>query len=246
MTPTKNADPLISWLDDPAARQAALAGGKGASLAALRQNGFPVPDGFVIGTAAYRRFVAANDLEPAIAAALAGAEAADSAGLERAAGAIHAAFMAAAIPDEVRAAIIAAYDRLGRPPAAVCSSAVAEDSAAASFAGQHETFLGLDGEAALLAAVKGCWASLWTGRALAYRRQRGLDADWREEALAVVTQRMVAAETAGVLFTCNPLTDSRDELVINAAPGLGEALVSGQVAPESIIIDRRSGAVLER
>jgi len=124
---------------------------------------------------------------------------------------------------------------------AIRSSATAEDLPEASFAGQQETYLNVRGEEALLAAVKRCWASLWTARAMAYRARHGIDP--ASVSLAVVVQQMVPAEVSGVLFTVNPLTGDRDEMLINAAWGLGEALVSGRVTPDSIVVDKAGGQV---
>jgi pyruvate,water dikinase len=126
-------------------------------------------------------------------------------------------------------------------PVAVRSSATAEDLPGASFAGQQDTYLNVRGKAALLEAVKRCWASLWTARAMTYRARRGIDSSM--VSLAVVVQQMVAADAAGVLFTANPMTGKRDEIVINAAWGLGEAIVAGHVTPDTLILDKATGRV---
>lgn len=204
------------------------AGGKGANLGELVRAGFPVPPGFVVTTAAYDRFVAHNDLGQAIAQALAQPEPGASA--------IRAAFEAAAPPPEVERAVLAAYEGLGPGPVAVRSSATAEDLPEAAFAGQQDTYLNVLSPQALLEAVRRCWASLWTDRAFAYRRRQGVDQ--RGVKLAVVIQRMVAAETAGVMFTANPVTGERDEVVIEANPGLGEAIVAGRVTPDHFVLRR--------
>jgi rifampicin phosphotransferase len=125
----------------------------------------------------------------------------------------------------------------------VRSSATAEDLPGAAFAGQHDTFLNVVGEDAVLDAVRRCWASLWTERAIAYRRQQGVDS--AGVGVAVVLQRMVDAEFAGVLFTANPVSGERGELVVDANPGLGEAVVSGLVTPDHYVLDEQ-GAVRER
>ena len=126
-------------------------------------------------------------------------------------------------------------------PVAVRSSATAEDLPEASFAGQQETFLNIRGEENLLDAVKKCWASLWTARAIAYRIKNNIDQN--TVALAVVVQEMVDAEAAGILFTANPINGHRDEMVINAAWGLGEAIVGGLVSPDTIVADKATGKV---
>ena len=129
-------------------------------------------------------------------------------------------------------------------PVAVRSSATAEDLPFASFAGQQDTFLGVVGEASLLEAVRRCWASLWTARAVAYRAGQGIDP--HAVRLAVVVQQLVDAEVAGVLFTADPVTGRRRHAVIDAGPGLGEAVVSGAVNPDHFVVDTPTGAVLER
>ena len=127
---------------------------------------------------------------------------------------------------------------------AVRSSATAEDLPELSFAGQQDTFLNVRGSEAVLDAVKRCWASLWTARAIGYRTQHNIDQD--AVSLAVVVQRLVNAEAAGVLFTANPINGRRDQAVINAAWGLGEAIVGGLVTPDTIVVEKATGKVIER
>jgi pyruvate,water dikinase len=232
-------------LDDPSATLASV-GGKGASLARLAAAGLPVPAGFHITTVAYQRFVAENDLQPRLLAALAALDPTRPEGLEHASQAIGALFAAGRMPPEVAGAIAQAYGALpGHIPAvAVRSSATAEDLPEASFAGQQETYLNVSGPAAVLAAVQRCWASLWTARAIGYRARQGIPPE--AVALAVVVQALVPAEAAGILFTANPVTGQRDEVVINAAWGLGEAVVGGQVTPDVVRVAKATGAVLAR
>src|SRR5439155_12625363 len=139
------------------------------------------------------------------------------------------------------------YQALGNReavPVAVRSSATAEDLPTASFAGQQETYLNIAGIAAVLAAVQCCWASLWTDRAVSYRARLGIDP--HSVRLAVVVQRMVDARVAGVLFTANPVTGKRRQAVVDATPGLGEALVSGATNPDHFVVDTPTGAIVER
>ena len=143
----------------------------------------------------------------------------------------------AQIPADIEHAILTAYADLGGGPVAVRSSATAEDLPGAAFAGQQDTFLDVEGEPALLDAVQKCWASLWSERAVAYRQRRGIDD--AAVRMAVVVQRMVPAEVAGVAFTANPVTGVRTEIVIDAGLGLGEAVVSGTVTAEHLVVDRR-------
>ncbi|WP_405057745.1 PEP-utilizing enzyme [Kribbella sp. NBC_01505] len=199
------------------------AGGKAVNLGILLRGGFPVPDGFCVTTAAYR------EIEPAGGTA---DERRD-------------AILATAVPAGIERAIRAAYAGLGSDvPVAVRSSATAEDLGFASFAGQQDTYLDVTGADAVVDAVRRCWASLWTDRAWSYRETNEVDQD--TVALAVVVQRMVDAKAAGVLFTANPLTGRRNEAVIDAAPGLGEAVVSGTVNPDHFVVDTASGAIHER
>ena len=149
------------------------------------------------------------------------------------------------VPPEIAAAIGQAYAALGDDvPVAVRSSATAEDLPSASFAGQQDTYLNVVGTAAVVEAVRNCWASLWTDRAVSYRAELGIDAS--TVALAVVVQRMVDATTAGVMFTANPLTGRRQQAVIDASPGLGDAVVSGSVNPDHFVVDPETGQVLQR
>jgi len=219
-------DRLVRWILDLGAADVAIAGGKGANLGELACAGLPVPDGFVLTTAAY-----------AVAARAAGVDPRDPAGgAER--------LRTAPVPGAIAATACGAYAALGGGPVAVRSSATAEDLPGASFAGQQDTFLNVAGEEALLDAVRRCWASLWNERAVAYRAANGIDDT--TVALAVVVQCMVDAAVAGVLFTANPITGTRRRAAIDAVRGLADALVSGAVDPDHYLVDARSGRVLER
>lgn len=222
-----------------------MVGGKGASLARMVSASLPVPDGFHVTTAAYRRFVAENDLQTGILEALKQVDTNQPATLESASNAIRELFTEAHMPPDVASAIAQAYAELaGRDPVvAVRSSATAEDLPGASFAGQQESYLNLQGTAEVLKAVKRCWASLWTGRAIGYRARQGTRIEGLS--LAVVVQTLVPAEAAGILFTANPMTGSRDQVLINAAWGLGEAIVGGMVTPDSFTVDKASGTLVE-
>ncbi len=229
------------------------AGGKGASLAQLAQAGLPVPDGFLISTGGYRQFVEANHLQPQIVAALADVDIRQPLTLETAARRIENLFLNAHIPDEIAAATRQAYISLHRQdlpemdpavPVAVRSSATAEDLPGLSFAGQQDTFLNIQGEEAVLDAVKRCWASLWTARAIGYRIRNNIDQS--SVSLAVVVQILIPAESAGVLFTANPVNGRRDQAMISAAWGLGEAIVGGVVTPDTLIVEKTTGAIREQ
>ncbi len=229
---------LVVTLRDVGADDLPLAGGKGANLGELLRAGFRVPDGFVITTAAYAALLQRTDLADRLAAILAAGDGnTGNTGLNdytEDGSAIRAAFAATPMPAAVRAEIVAAYRRFAGRPVAVRSSATAEDLPGAAFAGQQDTYLDVLGEEALLEAVRNCWASLWTDRAMSYRKRQGIAP--QDVAIAVVVQTMVPADAAGVLFTANPVTGRRDEIVIDAARGLGEAVVSGQVTPEHYVL----------
>ncbi len=221
-------------------------GGKGASLARLANAGIPVPDGFHVTTAAYQQFVATNHLQPLIAVELAQADPARPASLEKASAAIRQYFLDAEIPGEIATEIVTAYGVLhgNQPPVAVRSSATAEDLPDASFAGQQETYLNIQGSARVLEAVRQCWASLWTARAIGYRMRQRISPE--SVALAVVVQLLFQAEAAGILFTANPVNGRRNETVVSAAWGLGEAVVGGLVTPDTLTIDRNTHQVINR
>ena len=202
--------PLLE-LDSPLATLERV-GGKGASLARLAAAGLPVPPGFHITTAAYRRFVTENHLTEPILAAAAGARADDPGSLERASEQIRSLFADGHDAGRSRGTLspsgMAAWDA-DDPAVAVRSSATAEDLPEMSFAGQQETYLNVRGDHVLDAVVR-CWASLWTARALGYRARLGIRP--AEVAIAVVVQELVPADVAGVLFTANPLTGARDQV----------------------------------
>ena len=216
------------------------AGGKGANLGELTRAGLPVPSGFVVVTEAYRAYVTEHQLAERIVTLAVPTD--DPAGYDDASAQIRALFTNE-VSDSLRAEITEAYTALGEDaPVAVRSSATAEDLPEASFAGQQDTYLNVRGLEDLLVAVRDCWASLWTARAMAYRARQGIDP--ASVSLAVVVQQMVDAEAAGVMFTANPSNGRRDETVISAAWGLGESVVSGSVNTDNIVVRTPDGAVL--
>jgi rifampicin phosphotransferase len=236
-----------AWFDELRKDDIALAGGKGANLGELSHAGLPVPPGFVVTTTAYDAFVEANRIADAIVGRASLTRADDPAGFEEVAEGIHALFSGGKVPGEMADEIRAAYQDLGEDgetPVAVRSSATAEDLPGMSFAGQQDTYLNVRGAEALLDGVKNCWASLWTARAIAYRARQGIEP--ATVSLAVVVQRMVESEAAGVMFTANPSNGRRDQATISAAWGLGESVVSGSVTPDSIVVEKGSGRVLSR
>lgn len=260
------SSPVVA-LERLGATDLARAGGKGANLGELCRAGLPVPPGFCVTTDGYRAFLAtsaeARRLLERLAPGRAGAAgefggrdgtpgvgrdgvAEDATASARDLGdRLRAVLEATPVPAELSRAIVRAWRRAGAEHGyAVRSSATAEDLPGASFAGQQDTYLNVRGEEALLAAVRRCWASLFTERAILYRARNGFD--HREVALAVVVQRMVDAEVAGILFTADPLSGDRLTSVIDAGFGLGEALVSGVVTADRFRVDRRRDAIVER
>ncbi len=220
-------------------------GGKGANLGVLSAAGLPVPGGFCLTTLAYRRFVTNAPEYPRLVAELDAVEADDLNGVRRIGRELREHLRAQPMPGAIADALLRAWRELGERLAyAVRSSATAEDLPDASFAGQQDTYLNIIGEVALLRQVQACWASLYTDRAILYRRKNGIPHD--ETALSVVIQRMVQPAKAGILFTADPITGHRRQTVIDAGFGLGEALVSGLVNADLYRVDRHSGALLER
>jgi phosphohistidine swiveling domain-containing protein len=234
---------LVMALDDPAAVLETV-GGKGASLARLARAGFPVPPGFDVTTGAYLDFVEGASLREPMMAAMSVVDVTDPATFEVAAERISALFASRAIPAVTAAAIVSAYTALGDGVVvAVRSSATAEDLPGMSAAGQQDTYLNMRGADSVLDAVRRCWASLWTARAIGYRARYGLVAGQAQ--MGVVVQEFVPADAAGVLFTVNPAGDGRDQVVLNASWGLGEAIVGGQVTPDIVLVDRAGGGVVD-
>ncbi len=210
---------LVLKFEEITKENVASAGGKGANLGEMTGAGIPVPAGFVITAAAYDLYMERNGLEPETYT--------DNEKLRRE-------IMAGQIPEEIRKVVLEAYGRL-RKPVAVRSSATAEDLEDASFAGQQETYLNVNGEEALFEAIRNCYASLWGDRAVSYRKTTGYDR--MKVSLAVVIQEMVESESAGVMFTSDP-SGKPENVHINASYGLGEAVVSGLVSPVSHIFIR--------
>ena len=219
-------------------------GGKGANLGEMTMAGFPVPAGFVLTTAAYDAFVESNGLQKSIVELALTTSDGDPQSYEMASENIKQLFLSAAVPKDIHDAIIAANATLGVMAVAVRSSATAEDLPGASFAGQQDTYLNIRGENALLDAVKKCWASLWTARAMAYRQRQGIDPG--SVSLAVVVQQLIDAPASGILFTANPTNGERDQVLINATWGLGEAIVSGLVTPDTAIVDKTNWRIISQ
>jgi len=224
-----------------------FAGGKGANLGELTAAGLPVPPGFVIGAPAYAAFCDDTGLRGRIAARLAGLDVDDTAALEQASQEVREEIEQEPIPEWLASRIRSAYvDLVGagsEAPVAVRSSATAEDSESASFAGMNETLLNVRGDDALLDSVRTCWSSLFGARTIYYRTKRGFgQADMD---IAVVVQRQIQSTRSGVMFTIDPSTGDRERLVIEGAFGLGESVVSGSVSPDRYVV-RKDGLAIDR
>lgn len=226
----------------------AYAGGKGANLGELIRAGMPVPPGFVIGAPAYAAFCEQTGLRGRLDELLGNVDVEDSAALAQAAEAARGAVLDAPMPDTLAREIAAAYAELAGSemdaPVAVRSSATAEDTASASFAGMNETFLNVRGAGFVVDAVKRCWGSLFGARTIYYRGRRGFSQ--AEMDIAVIVQLQIASARAGVMFTIDPSTGARERLVIEGSFGLGEAVVSGSVSPDRYVVDKRSMAIVTR
>lgn len=207
----------IFWFTDEACRDVRLAGGKGASLAAMTAEGLPVPPGFVIPAYMLEQSVDAEQLRELVL--------------------VHDYREAQALVRQAeppREAIIGCYERLGSGKVAVRSSACAEDSETASYAGQQETYLNVSGDDEVYARVVDCWASFFSERALFYRFRKGSLMDL---GMAVVVQKMLDPIKSGVIFTVDPVNRRRDRMIIEAVFGLGEQVVSGAVTPDHYVVD---------
>ncbi len=235
---------LIRSFADLGREDVAFAGGKGANLGELTRGGFSVPTGFVVGAGAYNLFVTAGGLRDRIAERLAGVDVEDSEALGRAADEVRAMVAAEPVPESVSNQLRRAYAELAAEAVSVRSSATAEDTEAASFAGMNETFLNVHGADSVVDAVRRCWASLFGARTIFYRAKRGFgQADMD---IAVIVQRQLEVDRAGVMFTIDPSTGADDRLVIEAAFGLGEAVVSGRVSPDRYVVDKVTLAIRAR
>ena len=219
-----------------------VVGGKGANLGEMTQAGFPVPPGFCVTTAAFEQFMASSGQAGKLYAALESITLDDLETTRKIGQQIRDGLSAVPVPEEIAAAVITMWKAQGSDLAyAVRSSATAEDLPDASFAGQQDTYLNVIGEEDLLTAVRDCWISLFTDRAILYRIQNGFD--HRQVALSVVVQQMVLPEVSGIMFTADPISGERHITTIDASYGLGEALVAGLVSADLYKVDRRTYTV---
>jgi len=219
-----------------------MAGGKGASLGEMTQAGLAVPPGFVVLASAFDKFLAETDLNVEVQAALKKTNPKDIKSIESASVKIRDLIRDAEFPDAVGKEVIKSFRDLGAEYVAVRSSATAEDSSIASWAGELETYLNVT-EDNLLESVKKCWSSLFTPRAIFYRYEKNLHE--RKVSVAVVIQEMVQSEVSGICFTVHPVTEDANQLVIEAGWGLGEAIVGGMITPDTYIVNKAEGVILD-
>jgi len=239
-----NTYTLVAPISYFSSRDLALAGGKGANLGELSQAGFDVPPGFVITTTAYDLLLQENDLQTRLAGLLVSLDFDAPDSVKNISQQLQALLQQISIPEQIADEVLKAYQELGSGAVAVRSSATAEDLPEAAFAGQQETFLNVVDEGELMDGVRACWMSLWSERAILYRARQ--EVDQTTVKLAVVVQKMIPADVAGVMFTANPMNGERDELIIDANPGLGEAVVSGLVTPDHFVVNKRSRRIKEQ
>lgn len=241
--------PLVVDCRETGLANIAEVGGKAASLGELTRAHVPVPPAYVVTTAAFRRALDACDPDGALRDRIEQLDADDHAAIGQATAELRDRLGQAELPTELRTAISERYRALGEaaeanPPVAVRSSATSEDSAEASFAGVQDTFLWVRGEQRVAERVCQCWASLYSVESVAYRRRLALPEV--NLGMAVVVQRMVDARTAGVMFTRSPITGDPSVIALECAWGLGSAVVSGEVTPDSYVVSKVTGEVVKR
>lgn len=240
----------IKWFDEIGKEDVGIVGGKGANLGELTSFGLPVPPGFCVTASGYTKFIKYAELDEVVKLLMEAVDVEDVDELTNASKEIQKKIKEKEFDPELKEEILSAYREFSEnigvkdPEVAVRSSATAEDLPDASFAGQQDTYLHISGEEELLNHIRDCFASLWTSRAIYYREKQNYD--HFDVALSVVIQKMVNSEKSGVMFTANPINNSKDEMMINASYGLGEAVVSGIVTPDEYIIDKKTKKVIEK
>lgn len=225
------APKYVLWFHEIDKEDVAKVGGKGANLGEMTQAGFPVPQGFVVTSSAYKHMIEENQLADKIKSLLHGLDVEDPDALNRASRAVQQVIERSPFPKDIEEQVFKAYDKMGKDPlVAVRSSATAEDLPQASFAGQQETYLNVRGDASLLVHIRRAWASLFEPRAIYYRVQQGFD--HFKVALAVPVQKMAQSDVSGIMFTINPVTNDKTKIIVEAIWGLGEKIVQGAITPD--------------
>src|ERR1043166_5580707 len=234
---------LILAFDKLGKEDAGIAGGKGASLGEMTRAGIPVPPGFVLLSNAFERFLDETHLRAELGAILGRVNHEEMHTVESASEEIKALILSAKMPEDIRSSILQNYKILDADFVAVRSSASAEDSSAAAWAGQLDTYLNTTDEM-LLENVQRCWASLFTPRAIFYRFEKGMQKV--HIPVAVVVQKMVQSEVSGIAFSVHPVTEDYNQMIIEAGFGLGEAIVSGQVTPDSFVVEKNPRRIIDK
>jgi pyruvate,water dikinase len=246
--PSVHAAQYISWFPDIGLDDRAKVGGKGASLGELHRAGIHVPPGFVVRTEAFEGFIDALERRSPVRARVEGLAAHEFEGIGAVSRELRTRIEEAPLPADLQREIAEAYGRLAEPvrsPAvAVRSSATTEDAADASFAGLQDTYLWITQADSVIVKIRSCWASLYSPESLSYRRRQGIAES--TVAMAVVVQTMVDARTAGVMFTRSPISGDRSVIAIEAAWGLGSALVGGEVTPDRWVVAKVTGEISVR
>ncbi|MGZ6142494.1 MAG: PEP/pyruvate-binding domain-containing protein, partial [Myxococcales bacterium] len=245
-----NRPPLVAWFEEVRKDALPLVGGKCSSLGELIHAGVRVPPGFALTTEGYRSFMSAAGIDREVASALASVDGGDLEALEKVSAGIRASIESHPFPIELEDLVAERYRRLGlrcglpAVPVAVRSSATAEDLPGASFAGQQDTYLWIRGADEVLHHMRRCMSSLYTGRAIAYRRKQGIDDG--DVAISVGVQKMAKAYAAGVMFTIHPANGDRSVIVIDSNFGFGESVVSGEVTPDHFVVNKVTLDIIDR
>ncbi|MGH7245791.1 MAG: PEP/pyruvate-binding domain-containing protein, partial [Candidatus Levyibacteriota bacterium] len=239
---------FVLWFKEVDKEDVGLVGGKGANLGEMTQAGFPVPEGFIVTAEAYYQFIKENNLMVKIRHIIGAMDYQDNKSLQKTSKQIKALIVKGKMSDALVKDIFAAYKTLSGVMkdalVAVRSSATAEDLPNASFAGQQETYLNVQGEANLLLKIKDAWASLFEARAIFYREEQKFD--HFKVGIAIPVQRMVASDTSGVMFSLDPVTNDKTKIVIEAIYGLGELIVQGEVTPDHYEVSKTSLSILSK
>lgn len=233
---------FLKFFQDISKSDVHMAGGKGASLGEMTQAGIAVPPGFVVTAEAFDRFIHETQLKEEIDARIAEVNPDDMNSVDKASNVLRDVIHDTPMPEDLATEILAAFDELGADHVAVRSSATAEDSEIASWAGELDTFLNTTRDN-VVERVKHCWSSLFTPRAIFYRYEKNLHDQY--VSVAVVVQKMIQSEISGITFTVHPVTEDPDQMIIEAGHGLGEAIVSGQVTPDSYVISKSEMRIID-
>lgn len=243
-----HSSPLVVDFNQVTKKDIPLVGGKGANLGEMIAHDFPVPPGFIVTAEAYYLLIEKNKLKPAIKEAMKGLNVQNSDQLNQVSKKIKQLVLKTEVPAEITDQILASYQKLEKDDesalVAARSSATAEDLPDASFAGQQETFLNVKDKKDLLDKVKQCWASLFEPRAIFYRQEKGFD--HLKVGIAVAVQRMVQSEVAGIMFTVNPVSNDKNQIVIEAIYGLGEKIVQGAYTPDHYLVQKETWKILQK